>query len=132
MNFLISHFKDFNLSELAIKEIFEAILRCGFQTVKEEKPLPEEGSENFEAIRDAIIAENERIRQNNEHITKVQAKIGFKTVTKIEGAEDGVTPADPNNYAFWGEKCFLNIANFKEEVVLSPHIDEGKPMDKRA
>jgi len=132
MNFIISFFKDFNLSELAIGEIFQAILRFGFQTLKEEKQLPEEGSENYEAIRDAVHAENERIRHTNDAITKIQAKIGFKNVTRIEGAEDGDTPADPNNYAFWGEKCFLNIANFKNEDVTHLPIDEGKPMDKKA
>jgi len=39
---------------------------------------------------------------------------------------------DANNWAFWKEKCFLSIANFKsEEPIVSP-VDEGKPLDKKA
>lgn len=30
MNFIINHFKDFNIKEQAIDEIFQAILRSGF------------------------------------------------------------------------------------------------------
>ena len=62
MNFIISHFRDFNLNETAINEIFQAILRSGMHELKAEKQLPEEGSENYEAVRDSVNAENEKIR----------------------------------------------------------------------
>lgn len=62
MNFIISNFKDFALNENAIGEIFQAILRSGLQDLKKEKQLPEEGSENFEVVRDSVNAENDKIR----------------------------------------------------------------------
>jgi len=37
MNFIISHFRDFNLNETAINEIFQAILRSGMHELKAEK-----------------------------------------------------------------------------------------------
>jgi len=50
----------------------------------------------------------------------------------LEGAEDGESPADPNNWAFWNEKCFLSIGNYRGDDGMAQPIDEGKPMDKRA
>lgn len=50
----------------------------------------------------------------------------------VEGAEDGESPADPNNWAFWNEKCFISLDNYRGDDGMAPSVDENKPLDKRA
>lgn len=56
---MLKHKKDVLINDNAIMEIFTAISKVDLNEIKEEKPMPEEGVENFDGLVAAANAENE-------------------------------------------------------------------------
>lgn len=63
----------------------------------------------------------------------MQAKLGVKYLHINEEAIEGsTTPADPSNWAFWDEKCYISVGNYREPEGIVQQEEEKKPLDKKA
>lgn len=134
LNFMLKNKKDVLINDNAILEIFSAITRVDMQETKAEKEAPAEGVENYQQLLDACNAENEQIKQHNEQVNKLKAKISLcvprEKYAKPEDAAEWHYPEDFNDYGFWNEKAYMRVQNYKEPEGAAV-AEEPKPMDKK-
>lgn len=87
--------------------------------------MPEEGVENYDALKAEAEAANEAIKKKNETLVILKSKIGFEFVDKLPEpevvlGEDGEPldpqpeeelkrPRDPEDWQYWNEKCCIKI-----------------------
>ena len=114
------------LNPVGMQEVLTVIASAGMKSLEPEKPLPEEGCDNYDTLKAQIEAENEQIKQKNEALSKLKAKIGFEVVERLPDAEivndeEGnpldpqpeevlKRPRDPEEWEWWDEKCCLKIS----------------------
>jgi hypothetical protein len=113
LNFILKHKKDILINDHALQEIFTAIAKVSLLETKQMKSLPDEQTENYQTLADAVIAENEQIKVQNEAINKLKNKISLcvpKTkYAKPDEVEAWHYPEDPSDYLFWSEKCYIRV-----------------------
>ncbi len=143
---------DLGINADAMEEVLNCICSVGVQEIVPAKEAPEEGCDNYEALKAAVDAENEANKAKNEALAKLQAKIGFQYMEVLpaeeapepvqdaeggegapeEGAEPPAAPTrprDPNDWAFWREKCYVRVGQYRD--LNGPPVEEP-PKDKKA
>jgi hypothetical protein len=132
---MLKNKKDVLINDNAIQEIFSAITKVDLIETKQEKPLPEEGAENYQQLVDAANQENEQVKAHNEQVNKLKAKISLQVpkeaYAKPEDAESWHYPADPSDFGFWNEKAYMRVQNYKEPEGAEPIAAPEKPLDKK-
>ena len=136
LKFLLQHKKDVLLSDMAIEEIFTACAKVNLMEGKAEKPLPEEGADNYQHLLDAANAENEQIKSHNEALNKLKSKISLcvprDTLARPDDAESWPYPEDPTDWKFWDEKCYCKVSNFKDPEGSIPQDESPSKLDKKS
>jgi hypothetical protein len=66
---------------------------------------------------------------------KLQSRVSWSVPAvkhaKPESFEgDWEYPENPSDFAFWKEKCYIKVQNFREAEGVAP-VEEAKPLDKR-
>lgn len=91
-----------------------------------------EGAE--QAVVDQTNIDNEAVRVYNEGINKLKSKISLQVPnTKYAKPDDAETWHYPDNfddYAFWKEKCYIRVSNYKDAE--GAIVEDSKPLDKKA
>lgn len=123
------------INDNSIMEVFSAIARVDMTEIKPLECLPAEDTENFAQVSERINADNEQVKAHNEAVNKLKAKISLQVpkekYEKPEDAESWHYPADPSDYSYWAEKCYIRVQNYKEPEG-SVIVEESKPLDKKA
>lgn len=65
--------------------------------------------------------------------SKISLQVPKEKYAKPEDVDEWHYPEDPEDYTFWGEKCYMRVQNYKEPEGSAPVEDlNAKPLDKKA
>ena len=136
LKFMLQNKKDVLLNDTAIEEIFTACAKVNLMEGKIEKPLPEEGAENYQQLLDTANAENEQVKNHNEALNKLKSKISLcvpkEKLARPDDAETWHYPEDPSDWKFWGEKCYCKVSNYKDHEGSIHQDDSPTKLDKKS